>query len=102
MVAMLKYFMAAASVAAAAFAAHSPVHADDTIRVGSSQQGLWTTTLTHFGVEKGIFKKNGLDVELHWFEGGAPLIQGLVAGSLDIAAPVGALAAVTAWAKGAS
>jgi NitT/TauT family transport system substrate-binding protein len=82
-------------------ATSTPVAADDLIEVGSSQRGLWTTTLTHFGVEKGIFKKNGLDVEINWFEGGSPLIQGLAAGSIDIAAPVGALAALTAWTQGA-
>lgn len=43
-----------------------------------SKAELWV------GKEAGIFERNGLDVELHYLEGGSRGIQGLLSGSIAI------------------
>lgn len=73
----------------------------DTVKVASAQRGLWTTTLVYFGEEKGIFEKHGLDLDIHWADGGANTQQAVISGAADIAVATGALGAITAWARGA-
>ena len=38
----------------------------------------------YIGIDQGLFKKEGVDVELVTFSGGSDLIKGVVAGSIDI------------------
>ncbi len=66
-----------ASMAAPAFAA-------DKLRVGKVVPFAWTFTPLDIGMEAGIFKKHGLDIEASSTAGDAKLQQALTAGSLDI------------------
>jgi|SRR5579863_4327773 len=75
--------------------------ANDTVRVASAQKGFWDTTILLYGDSAGIFKAEGLDLEITWTSGGAAPEQAVISGSVDLAAANGILGAVTAYAKGA-
>jgi len=75
--------------------------ANDTVKVASAQKGFWDTTVLLYGDRAGIFKAEGLDLEITWTNGGAAPEQAAISGSVDIAAANGILGAITAYAKGA-
>lgn len=70
-------------LAAFAFLAAS-AHANDKIRAGTPEPIAFVFSPVTVGIESGIFKKYGLDVERIDFAGGAKLHQGMAAGSLDV------------------
>jgi NitT/TauT family transport system substrate-binding protein len=55
------------------------------IRVGKAQAQTFAFVPADVGVEAGIFKKHGLDVEISSFGGDAKLLQALSADAIDIA-----------------
>jgi ABC-type nitrate/sulfonate/bicarbonate transport system substrate-binding protein len=55
------------------------------VRVGKPQTGTFQFIPIDIGIETGIFKKHGLDVESSDFGGGPRVQQALTAGGLDIA-----------------
>ena len=59
--------------------------AQTTVRVGKAQAQQFAFVPVHIGVETGIFKKHGLDIEISDFGGDAKLLQALAAGAVDIA-----------------
>src|SRR4051794_2149550 len=59
--------------------------AQTTVRVGKPQAGAFQFVPVDVGIEAGIFKKHGLDVEASDFGGGPRVQQALTAGALDIA-----------------
>src|SRR5262245_60825308 len=61
----------------------SPVSAD-TLHVGKAVPKSFSFSLVDLGVKAGIFKANGLDLEIVAFGGGARLQQALAAKSIDI------------------
>jgi ABC-type nitrate/sulfonate/bicarbonate transport system substrate-binding protein len=69
---------------ALAFAA-GKAEAETKLRVGKAQAGQFAFVPVHVGVEAGIFKKHGLDIEISNFGGDAKLLQALTADALDIA-----------------
>ncbi len=58
--------------------------ADDHIRAGTPEPTAFVFSPLTVGIESGIFKKYGLDVERIDFGGGAKLHQAMTAGALDI------------------
>ena len=71
---------------AAAFAAlAAPAQAQTKVRVGKPQAGTFQFVPIDVGIEVGIFKKHGLDVESSDFGGGPRVQQALAAGAIDIA-----------------
>ncbi len=66
-----------------AFAA-SPACAADKLRVGKGFPSLFQFTPLDVGIEEGIFKKYGLDVEATAFTGDAKLQQAFAAGAVDL------------------
>jgi ABC-type nitrate/sulfonate/bicarbonate transport system substrate-binding protein len=58
--------------------------ADDKIRAGTPEPTAYVFSPTTVGIESGIFKKYGLDVERIDFAGGAKLHQAMTAGALDV------------------
>jgi NitT/TauT family transport system substrate-binding protein len=61
-----------------------PVAAQDVLRVGKGFPSLFQFTPLDVGIEKGIFKKHGLDVEASAFAGDAKLQQAFAAGAIDL------------------
>ena len=56
----------------------------EALRVGKSTLTSFSYTLLEVGVESGIFRKHGLEVEASAFGGGPRLIQAMTAGAIDI------------------
>ncbi len=81
-------FAALAPAAAAAIilsaALDAPATAADKLRVGKGFPSLFQFTPLDVGIETGIFKKHGLDVEETAFTGDAKLQQAIAAGAVDI------------------
>ncbi len=63
----------------------------DKMRIISSQKGLWDTTLVAFGSDKGIFKDQGIELDIQWSDGGVDALQAVIAGSLEFAVAPGIL-----------
>jgi NitT/TauT family transport system substrate-binding protein len=72
-------------VAALLMAAVAPeALAQDRLRVGKGFPSLFQFTPLDVGIETGIFKKHGIDVEASSFAGDAKLQQALIAGAIDM------------------
>src|SRR5215470_5284185 len=74
---------ACVALALATFAA--PAAAETRLRVGKAQAGQFAFVPVHVGVETGIFKQHGLDIEIANFGGDAKLLQALTADGIDVA-----------------
>jgi NitT/TauT family transport system substrate-binding protein len=75
--------------AALAAPAIAPAYADDLVRVGNPAGDDFHFSFANVGTEAGIFKKNGITLQITSLGGGAKLHQAMVAGSLDIALGAG-------------
>ena len=71
--------------ALALLALGEPAQAQTKVRVGKPQAGTFQFIPIDIGIEAGIFKKRGLDVESSDFGGGPRVQQALTAGALDVA-----------------
>ena len=76
---------ALASIALASLAFGHSAAAQVKLRVGKAQAQTFAFVPADVGVEAGIFKKHGLDVEISNFGGDAKLLQALSADAIDIA-----------------
>jgi ABC-type nitrate/sulfonate/bicarbonate transport system substrate-binding protein len=56
----------------------------DTLRVGKPTPTAYSFALLEVGIQKGIFKKHGLDIETVTLAGGAKVHQAMIAGSIDV------------------
>ena len=72
----------------------------ETLKVAVAQRGFWNSSFIEFALQQGFFKREGLDIEILYTEGGASTLTPVIAGSLDIAMTNGTLGAVAAFAKG--
>jgi NitT/TauT family transport system substrate-binding protein len=79
--------IAAAFVTGAEFAA--PAFAEDMVRVGNPAGDDFHFSFANVGTEAGIFKKNGIELQIISLAGGAKLHAAMTAGSLDIALGAG-------------
>jgi NitT/TauT family transport system substrate-binding protein len=86
-------------MALALLATHS--FSQDKVRAAIGQRGLWDTHFIPAGVEAGIFKRAGIDVEITWTRGGAETLQAIITDSADLAVANGILGVIGAAAKGA-
>lgn len=73
----------------------------ETIRMAVGQQGIWETSMTEMGVNAGLFKQEGIEVDILYTRGGAETIQALLSGNVDIAVANGILGAIGGYSKGA-
>src|SRR6478735_7724785 len=72
-------------VAAALMLACGAAGAETKLRVGKAQPNQFAFVPADIGVDAGIFKKRGLDVEVSAFGGDAKMMQALAADGIDIA-----------------
>jgi NitT/TauT family transport system substrate-binding protein len=59
--------------------------AETKLRVGKAQAQQFAFVPVHVGIEAGIFKKHGLEIEISNFGGDAKLLQALTADGIDMA-----------------
>jgi NitT/TauT family transport system substrate-binding protein len=81
----LRRIAAVALTVATAFGLSAPAHADDVLRVGKAVPEAFSFVPLDVGIQEGIFKKYGLDVQSTAFSGDAKLQQAMAADSIDIA-----------------
>lgn len=58
-------------------------HADDRLRFSSTQAG-WDNSVVPLGVRAGLFRKNGLDVDVSFTDGSSATLQAVIAGGVDV------------------
>ena len=75
---------ALAGLAAALVLAAGAAQADTKVRVGQPQAGTFQFVPLQVGIEAGLFKKHGVEVEIASFSGGPRVQQALAADSIDI------------------
>jgi ABC-type nitrate/sulfonate/bicarbonate transport system substrate-binding protein len=78
----------AGTVAIAALAAVALSHdaaAQTKLRLGKAQANQFAFLPADIGAEAGIFKRHGIDLDISAFAGDAKMVQGLIAGSIDVA-----------------
>jgi NitT/TauT family transport system substrate-binding protein len=73
-----------ALVALAMLAGMEPGAAQDKLRVGKAQTQAFSFVPLDVGIETGIFKRHGIDIDEIAFAGSAKLQQGLAADAIDI------------------
>jgi NitT/TauT family transport system substrate-binding protein len=74
--------------------------AAETLKVAVAQRGFWNSSFVEFAIRQGFFKREGLDIEILYTEGGASTLTPVIAGSIDIAMTNDTLGVVAAFAKG--
>ena len=87
--------------AVALCAAGLPARADDTVKVAAGQRGNWDTSVAEVGQRAGIFKKNGIVLEILYTQGGGETQQAVISGSVDIGVAPGIMGVLSAYSKGA-
>ena len=73
----------------------------ESLKIAIPQKGNWETSITEMGMQAGLFKKEGLDLEIVYTEGGPQTVQAVISGSVDVGMQNGLLGIIGAYAKGA-
>jgi ABC-type nitrate/sulfonate/bicarbonate transport system substrate-binding protein len=76
--------LCAAAIVIAVFS-NSAQSAEDTLRVAKASPEGFSFVPLDVGIAAGIFKRNGIDVQIVGFSGGAKMHQALAAGAIDVA-----------------
>jgi NitT/TauT family transport system substrate-binding protein len=97
----MKTILSALIGAIAAAAVGSAALAQDKVRAAVGQRGNWDTLFISQGIEAGIFKREGIDVDVTWTRGGAETLQTVITNSADLAVANGILGVISAISKGA-
>jgi NitT/TauT family transport system substrate-binding protein len=99
---MFRKWMAWGSLAALALAlASTAARAQDTLKLAVGQRGNWDTSVAEIGQRTGIFKKQGLNLEILYTQGGGETQQAVLSGSVDIGVAAGVMGVLSAFSKGA-
>lgn len=97
----MKTILSALIGAIAATAVGGAALAQDKVRAAVGQRGNWDTLFISQGVEAGIFKRAGIEVDVTWTRGGAETLQTVITNSADLAVANGILGVIGAISKGA-
>jgi ABC-type nitrate/sulfonate/bicarbonate transport system substrate-binding protein len=95
---IMQRLIGAAGAIAVVFILSGAASAQTTLRLGKAQANQFAFVPADVGVDTGIFKKHGIDLEISSFTCDAKEMQALTAGSLDIA--LGGGPAIAAIVKG--
>jgi len=79
----------------------SAASAQDSIKLAIGQRGNWDTSVSEIGTRAGIFKKNGLALEMLYTQGSAETLQAVLSGSVDIGVGAGVMGVLGAYSKNA-
>ena len=95
----LKLMLAAGLLSASALA--STAASAETVKVAVGQRGNWDTAVAELGDKAGIFKKQGLELDIVYTQGGGETQQAVISGSADVGVAAGTLGVLGAFSKGA-
>jgi len=73
----------AIAAATAALASPPRANADDLLKLTIGQRGNWDTAITQLGTKAGIFKKNGIELEMVYTSGSGETLQPVIGGAVD-------------------
>jgi len=76
-------------------------NAQDTLKLAIGQRGNWDTSVAEIGQRLGIFKKQNLQLEILYTQGGGETQQAVISGSVDIGVAAGTMGVLSAFSKGA-
>src|SRR6202046_4624054 len=96
---IVRFTGACATAAFAGLILTDTAGAQTTLRLGKAQANQFAFIPADVGVETGIFKKHGIDLDISAFAGDAKMVQALTANSLDMA--LGGSPSFSAIVKGA-
>ena len=77
------------------------VHGQETLKIAAGQRGNWDTTIAEVGQRAGLFRKQGLTLEILWTQGAGETQQAVISGSVDIGVAPGIMGVLSAFSKGA-
>jgi ABC-type nitrate/sulfonate/bicarbonate transport system substrate-binding protein len=97
LIGMLRRVALAALLAGAADAAV----AQDTLKIAVGQRGGWEQCVSELGQNAGIFKQQGLALDVLYTQGSGETLQSVISASVDIGIGVGTHSLLGAYAKGA-
>ena len=87
--------------AGASLLVRSAKAAEESLTVAVGQRGAWDTSVCEFGQRAGLFKAQGLALDVLYTDGGAETQQAVIAGGVEIGIGVGFLGIISAAAKDA-
>lgn len=87
--------------ALAAAATTVPALADDSVAFIVGQKGSWDSMIAPYGVERGLFKRERIEVKMSYSAGGPDTIQAVATGGADFGGGIGTTAVIAAFSKGA-
>src|SRR3954454_12946459 len=76
----------------------SPLRAE-TLKLAVGQKGFWDTSIAVWGDRAGFFKKEGLDLDILYTDGGAETQQAVISGGVEIGIGTGTLGVIGAYAR---
>jgi NitT/TauT family transport system substrate-binding protein len=94
-------FVRAATALATTVFAHAAASAQEQLKVSVAGRGGFDNQVSEVGQQQGLFKQHGLALEVRYSQGGGETLQAVIAGAADVGVPVGTLATLGAFAKGA-
>jgi NitT/TauT family transport system substrate-binding protein len=97
LIGMLRRVALAALLAGAADAAV----AQDTLKIAVGQRGGWEQCVSELGQNAGIFKQQGLALDVLYTQGSGETLQSVISASVDVGIGVGTHSLLGAYAKGA-
>jgi NitT/TauT family transport system substrate-binding protein len=97
----MKNQLAGALAAAMLCSAATFASADDTVKLAVGQRGNWDTSVSEVGQMAGIFKKQGLSLEIVYTNGAGETQQAVISGSVDLGIAAGVMGVLGAYSKGA-
>src|SRR6478609_8328177 len=95
----MKATFAAVLAAASLFA--NAAQAEDTVKLAVGQRGNWDTSVSEIGQRAGIFKKQGLTLDIVYTQGAGEKQQAVISGSVDLGIAAGVMGVLSAYSKGA-
>src|SRR5499427_8085978 len=98
--ARLRWLALAAPLVALATLASTAL-AEDTLKLAIGQRGNWENAAPELGQKAGLFKKQGLTLEILYTQGAGETLQAVISGSVDLGLGVGTAGVMGAFAKGA-
>jgi NitT/TauT family transport system substrate-binding protein len=88
--------------ACAAAATTAPARAaDDPVSFIVGQKGSWDSMMGPYGVDRGFFKRERIELKMSYSAGGPDTIQAVATGGADFGGGIGTTAVIAAYAKGA-
>ena len=78
-----------------------PTFAQDKLKLAVGQRGNWDSAVPEIGQRAGIFKKQGLELEILWTQGSGETIQAVLSQSVDVGVAAGIMGTLGAFSKGA-